>query len=83
MGEFQKVEYLRRSDNCLFEVTYFYLGRLRRKNGNRQKAIEAFEAALQLMAEKFSGQGLKHAEQRQFLLNLKAKIYYKMSKCFR
>ena len=39
VGEFQKVESLRRSDNCLFEVMYFYLGRLRRKNGNRSKAI--------------------------------------------
>lgn len=33
----------------MLEVNYFYLGRLRRKNNNKNKAIEAFKEALEMI----------------------------------
>jgi hypothetical protein len=68
----------------MLEVNYFYLGRLHRKNSNKQKAIDAFKEALNLIDFKINAKSsTKNEEVRTFLHNLRVKIYYKLSKCFR
>ena len=55
--QFQKIESLKRSDNCMLEVNYFFLGRLARKNGSQIKAINAFRTALELIEVKLASKG--------------------------
>lgn len=67
----------------MLEINYFYLGRLSRKNGNLTKALTSFGTCLELIEGKLNSKYNKSESNRAFLNNLKAKIYYKMSKCHR
>ena len=67
----------------MLEVNYFYLGRLARKNSSPLKAVGAFRTALELIENKLRAKGVRNEETRHFWDNLRVKIYYKMSKCFR
>lgn len=66
------------------EVNYFYLGRLYRKTNRYNLAIKAFNTSLTMIDIKLAGRvSIKNEQTRQFWHNLKAKIYYKLSKCYR
>lgn len=68
----------------MLEINYFFAGRLARKNGSLIKAISAFNTALELIETKLaSKQSARSKETRQFWCNIRVKIYYKLSKCFR
>lgn len=68
----------------MLEVNYFYLGRLYRKTNRYALAIKAFNTSLAMIENKLAGKAtVKNEETRQFWNNLKAKIYYKLSKCYR